>query len=167
MKTIVREYAFNKTAKTVTLPNVVGLRLEGFMLIVNSTRQTVIFDPTTVGLGGTLSGNVLTLAFDTSTHADTDALQIYYDDGVWDSDQNLIMLQRILEAIRNPDYLSNTNQSRMLRCILDTNSALNNITTLTALGQLGPAGAQLNASELAYSNLRLEYSEIRNKITIS
>jgi hypothetical protein len=83
MRTIQTAYTFNKTAQTVTLTAIASPVLSRVLLITDQTNQTIIYDPSTVGKGGSLSGNVLTLAFDTTggTFNNSDTLQIFYDDG--------------------------------------------------------------------------------------
>ena len=48
--------------------------------ILNVTRNTFIYLPSKAGVGGTYASGVLTLAFDTSNHANGDVLQVFYDD---------------------------------------------------------------------------------------
>jgi len=81
MAAILKKYVFNKTARTITFSDFPSILLQDIGEIVNVTRNIVIYDPLDVSKGSTsLVENVLTLAFDTSTHADTDALRIVYGD---------------------------------------------------------------------------------------
>jgi hypothetical protein len=79
MKKLITSYAFNKTAKTVTLSGVTAPLLERVLLIVNITTGTIIYQFNDPVLGGTLAGSVLTLEYDTSAMSNTDKLQIFYD----------------------------------------------------------------------------------------
>jgi hypothetical protein len=82
MKTKVNNYAFNKTTKTVTFTDYTTIRLDGILLITNTTDGVIIYNFASPTLGGTVSGNSVVLEYDTSTMDDTDKLQIFYDDGV-------------------------------------------------------------------------------------
>lgn len=81
MKTQILNYTFNKTAKTVTFTDYTTIRLDSLLLITNVTDNIIIYNFASSLLGGTVSGNVLTLTYDTSAMDDTDKLQIFYDDG--------------------------------------------------------------------------------------
>ena len=69
-------YSFDASAGTVTITGVTINDIEQIKPIVNGERGAVIFNPATDGSFGTLAANVLTLEFDTTTHADTDPLYI-------------------------------------------------------------------------------------------
>lgn len=80
MKTLVRSYSFNKTAKTVTFSGYTSISLENVLLITNVNTNTIIYNFAASGKGGTVATNVLTLDYDTSSMSDSDTLQIFYDD---------------------------------------------------------------------------------------
>jgi hypothetical protein len=80
MKIIVTNYTFDKTAKTVTFTDYGSISLDHILLITNVTRNIVIYNFADSTKGGTVATNVLTLTFDTSAQANTDKLQIFYDD---------------------------------------------------------------------------------------
>jgi hypothetical protein len=71
-------YSFNASTKEVTISGVTTVTLEQFLLIINATQDTVIYNPTCADLGGTLSGSVLTLDYDTTLFNNTDDLQIHF-----------------------------------------------------------------------------------------
>lgn len=81
MKLQITSYTFNKTSKTVTFTDYTTIRLDSILLITNVTDNLIIYNFADPLLGGTVSGNVLTLTYDTSAMDDTDKLQIFYDDG--------------------------------------------------------------------------------------
>jgi hypothetical protein len=80
MKTRIINYVFNKTAKTVTFSDYTSIALESVLLITNATDNLIIYNFADPLKGGTVVGNILTLAYDTSSMANTDKLQIFYDD---------------------------------------------------------------------------------------
>jgi len=85
----ITNYTFNAIAKTVTFTDYTTIRLDSVLIITNVTDNLPIYNFTQGvqlpeypdGLGGTVSGNVLTLHYDTSAMSDGDSLQIFYDDG--------------------------------------------------------------------------------------
>jgi hypothetical protein len=79
MKVLVGNYVFNKTSKTVVFSDFAAVVLERLLVITNVTRNTMIYLFTDPTLGGTVTGNTLTLTFDTSAMANTDKLQIFYE----------------------------------------------------------------------------------------
>lgn len=81
MKQLIKNYSFAKTAKTVTFTDFSSIRLDRILLITDVTNNTPLYQFNSASLGGTVSGNVLTLALDTNTSAfaNSNSLQIYYD----------------------------------------------------------------------------------------
>lgn len=69
-------YTFDASLKTITFSGVTINDIEQIKPIVNGSEGVVIFNPATAGSFGSLAGNVLTLDFNTTTHADTDDLYI-------------------------------------------------------------------------------------------
>ena len=75
-------YQFNAAAKTLTFLAPIPTFQGQILGVFNLARQAWIYLPQKTGCGGTWSSPVFTLAFNTSTHADNDALQVFYDDGL-------------------------------------------------------------------------------------
>lgn len=82
MKQLIGNYRFNSSAHTVTFPAYISLVPESILLITNVTRGVIIYNFADPNAGGTVLGNVLTLTYNTSSQADTDNLQIFFDDGL-------------------------------------------------------------------------------------
>ena len=76
----INNYTFDKTAKTVTFTDYTTIRLDGVLLIINVTSNSIIYNFADPTKGGTVLNNIITLAFDTSTMNNADNLLIYYDD---------------------------------------------------------------------------------------
>jgi hypothetical protein len=74
--TDIGSYAFDKTAKTVTISGV-SLTIEKILLVVNLVSDIIIYSPIVPGKGGTFSGGVLSLNYDTSAMNNADELQIW------------------------------------------------------------------------------------------
>lgn len=71
-------YSFDASLKQVTLSGVTTVSIEQFLLIVNLTTQDIIYSPVKAGKGGTVSGSVITLDFDTTSMNDADELQVHF-----------------------------------------------------------------------------------------
>ena len=97
MKIKINNYTFNKTNKTVTFTDYTTIRLDGLLLITNVTRNIIIYNFANPLLGGTVTNNVVTLVYDTTSMVNTDALQIYYDDAYTNpaTDESILLLRRI------------------------------------------------------------------------
>ena len=78
----IRNYVFNAVAKTVTFTDFATISLESILLITNvtGTRNTIIYQLTDPLKGGTVAGNVLTLASNTTGQTDADKLNIVFED---------------------------------------------------------------------------------------
>jgi len=80
MKIQVKNYTFNKTNKTVTFTDYADIRLDSILLVVNATRNIIMYNFSDPDLGGTVATNVLTLAYDTSAMSNNDKILIIPDD---------------------------------------------------------------------------------------
>lgn len=76
----IENYTFDASAGTVTFTDFATIKLESILSIVNVIDNRAIYNPLNKELEGTVSGNVLTLVYDTSRMSDDHKLQIYYDD---------------------------------------------------------------------------------------
>ena len=81
MKVLFTDYTFNSTNKTVTFNTKNVINLNNILLITNVTRNIIIYNFANPSLGGTLSNNVLTLTYNTTTMSSSDLLQIFLDLG--------------------------------------------------------------------------------------
>lgn len=98
MKKLVTSYTFNAAAKTVISADFTDH--EGILLITNVTDNIIIYNFADATCGGTLSGTTLTLTYNTTTMSNTDALQIFYDDGKTALDSELTeSLQELIQRL--------------------------------------------------------------------
>ena len=79
MRQIIRNYTFNKTAKTITFSDFASISIDRLQLVTNVTSNIIIYQFNEPALGGSASGNVLTLNYNTAAMSNTDKLQIIYD----------------------------------------------------------------------------------------
>lgn len=80
MKKLITNYTFNAGAQTVTFTDYTTIRLESVLLITNVTDNVIVYNFADLGFGGSVTDNILTLAYNTTGMDDTDSLQIFYDD---------------------------------------------------------------------------------------
>ena len=100
MKKLVSNYSFNAATKQITLSDYTSVDLESLLLITNVTDNIIIYNFAGQGKGATISGNILTLDFDTTSMSNTDSLQIFVDDN------NVGANQDTLQALKDvSDYL--------------------------------------------------------------
>jgi hypothetical protein len=104
MKQIANSYAFDAATRRVTITGIT-IPQARLLLIANATLGQIIYNFAAQGMGATAyqstAGNtVVTLAFDTTTHANNHQLTIYYDDGLGQGD---IVAQAEIEAIGATD----------------------------------------------------------------
>lgn len=80
MKTI-QAYTFDKVAKTITFTDISAVDITRLTIITDVTNNTIIYQFNNPLKGGTVSGNVLTLTFNTNTvaYANSDELQLFYE----------------------------------------------------------------------------------------
>lgn len=84
MKTaITPNYIFNATARTLDLTAISSFDIKKLFAIINLDRQEIIYAVGSANQGFTsISGAIITLAYNTSTHSNSDRLQIIYDDRI-------------------------------------------------------------------------------------
>lgn len=110
MKYLETLYVFDASAQTVQFTRWPSgtLKKEGILLISNVEDGVIIYNFADPAKGGTIAsdagGDILTLEHDTTSMSDTDALQIFYDDGSLPSSDDLLSdvdtdLQNILSVL--------------------------------------------------------------------
>lgn len=80
LKRIIHNYTFSASGKSITFNEYSTILLSNVLVITNVTRGIIIYNFTQVAFGGSVTDNILTLTYNTSTMADSDQLQIFYDD---------------------------------------------------------------------------------------
>ena len=80
MRIQIQNYGFNASAGTITFSDYASIDLQNIDVIINATRDEVLYNPLNEDLGGSVAGNVLTLDKNTATMGDNDELRVFYDD---------------------------------------------------------------------------------------
>ena len=74
------QYTFAPSSKQISFAGVPGFVLDGLIEVFHVPSGSLLFDAYDPAVGGTVSGNVLTLAYDTTAMSAGDALRIIYND---------------------------------------------------------------------------------------
>jgi len=72
-------YAFDASLQTITFSGMGTVNLEDILVITNVTDNVIIYNFANSTKGGTISSNVLTLTYDTTSMSDSDDLQIFVE----------------------------------------------------------------------------------------
>lgn len=81
MKKLIKNYSFNAATRQITLLDYTTLDLNSLLVITNVTDNISIYNFALADFSGTtVSGNIITLAYNTTSMSNTDILQIFYDD---------------------------------------------------------------------------------------
>jgi hypothetical protein len=134
-------YTFDSAAKTITFSGFTP-RLDRFLIITDVTNNTIIYNFADANKGGAVSGQVLTLDFDTTVagFANTDLLQVWYYDENYLANAMLdiaMSIKRDLALQRRDDRFS---VGTGLPVILPTNQTISTIFTVNNLSALGVGG---------------------------
>lgn len=70
-------YTFNAIGQTITISGVPIFNITQLLLVTNVTNNEIIYSPVIEGKGGTISNNIISLDFDTSSMNNGDILQIF------------------------------------------------------------------------------------------
>jgi len=88
------DYSFDASAQTISFANTISLN--HILIITNITDNIIIYNFACDGFGGTLSGKILTLEYNTSAMSDTDdlSIMIYKDNKDIESTKLLDLIRR-------------------------------------------------------------------------
>lgn len=133
------KYIFNPVARTITFIGLSTVLLQSVYAIFNVTDGICIYDFGDPTKTGSISGNVLTLLFDTSAMSATDSLLIKYDDGnilgidvaTKIQDESIPFLRRIVKLL---EASANVDVGNRQRINVDSITAGTTLPTVTTVG---------------------------------
>lgn len=135
-KDITGSYTFNKAARTVTLVSVpYTITLSNLLMINNATSNIMLYNFTDTTKTATISGNVITLAYDTSSMSNTDILDIWVSIESFEATYYTLMMNRALMLAYSASAI-NFNGMQML--ISDSSPNTYPITSPSGLGPTIP-----------------------------
>ena len=168
MKTLVKNYLFSASNKQITISNVLNIELEELLLITNVKDNIIIYNFADPSLGATVSGNVITLNYDTNMQ-DSDELQIFIDLPNYEDLYNLskVMISGFssvvseLHAMRTAQGLPDST-GRVRSSVVLESGTVSTVTTLSNLNGIGGYSPQL----IAMSDMNTGANFLRNMIKI-
>jgi hypothetical protein len=168
MKKLVTDYTFNAANKTITLNGFTSIDLEGLLLVTNVSTNQIIYNFADPALGATVSSNVLTLAYNTTTMSNTDALQIFYDDATSpasdDTATALLQVANTLKRIaKNMESLQVVDANQRQRVNVEVLPTLANVTTVNNLNQFAAVDGRFLITDWA----RASADTLRTKLTFT
>lgn len=164
MRSLVMDYTFNPTNKTITLSE--PIRHESLLVITNVTKGQVIYNFAEPLLGGVINGNVITLTANTTSMASNDALQIFVDDSTdfeelaQNINDGLIEIVRVLQASKKAQGIPDV--SGRIRANVET-GYLGSIGTINNVSLSG--GYYLQNMTMTLTNQGAQ--NLRNRIGVS
>jgi hypothetical protein len=171
MKTLVNNYLFDKSLKKITFSNLESIDLERILLITNVTDNTIIYSFADPLLGGSVVGNVLTLAYNTTSMSNTDSLQIFIDVS---NSYNLEILSEVLldgidgivhqlQSMKKSQGLPDS--SGRVRVIAEggTISTVSTVSTVSNMASIGGYAGNLFLTTQSNQG----WASLRNKIGVS
>lgn len=169
-------YTFSASARTVTLTGVANLPVESILLINNISRNQIIYNPFSAGVGYTAySSNdtsaTITLEFDTSSYSDLDKLQIFYDNS--DEGKTLLSgmsaeLKALNHHLETPFYADiSLGGVRIASGAITTVTTVSTVSTVSAVTTIN--GFSSTPTNLALTDplLAVAFGVFRDRITIS
>ena len=101
MKILFENYSFDASTQTVTFNTTDVITLEQLLIITNVTTNKIIYNFADPNAGGSITNNVLTLDFDTTSMSSGDKLQIFVDNILTpSSDETLQLVGEQTELLR-------------------------------------------------------------------
>lgn len=163
MKKLIENYTFNPTTKEIVFLDYTTINLERILIITNVTSNIIIYNFANSLQGGTVSNNILTLNYNTSSMSNTDKLQIYYetiDTPSSEQTQKEIynLTETLYELINRLDFLSAVRGNAADLRVTLTASAFSSVGTVTTLS---------NQTNIGGSNAATQIKDLDNMIFIA
>ena len=137
MKKLITNYTFIPASKQIVFKDYTSISLASVLMITNVQSNLLIYNFVDPTAGGAVSGNVLTLDYNTTAQSASDPLQIWYDDTTNQpaTQDGLDILQYLLEEIR---FLSMTRDqvNGALRTVFPTGTTLPTVTTVGTVSSI-------------------------------
>lgn len=171
MKVLFTDYTFNPVNKQIIFNTIESLSVHNILLVTNVTDNVTIYLFNNNNLGGTLSNNILTLNYDTTSMSSSDELQIFIDIGGSPASEatleqlveQTILLKRLAKILESNTVVDSAQRQRITidAGTLPTVTTVSTVTNLSGAGGVSPLEHILIMSRNLYAN------EIRSKLTFS
>ena len=162
----VGSYTFTPAANTITLSGLAQtMALENFLLITNTTANTIIYnfaDSTTGAVS--FNNNILTLDYNTSAMASTDRLQIYVDLPSYEETLH-DLLRRMNKLLESNAVVDSKLRQRVTIEAIGANNSSNSTEVNTTIPVSGTVTASMSGgnfitSQIASNNTSNPYTAV-------
>jgi len=169
MKKLISNYTFDASQKKIFFDDYQSIDLESLLLITNVTDNIIIYNFADPTKGAGVSGNSVTLSYDTASMSDTDALQIFYEDGLSAASDNSVQvigdvaltLKRIAKNMESLQVVDSLQRQRVVVETLANMTTLGQCNAVNGLGGVDPKQLMIDLARTAYN------AGIRNNLTFS
>jgi len=139
MKVLFQDYTFTPSLKQIRFNTTDTVYLENVLLITNVSTNTIIFNFANPAQGGSISNNLITLTYDTTSMSSSDRLQIFLDlkgspateTTLQDVKDQVALLKRLLKV---SDSLSVVDAAQRQRVTVDSIASGLTLGTVTTVG---------------------------------
>ena len=172
MKILFEDYTFNAATQQITFDTTETITLERLLIITNVTDNLIIYNFADPNLGGTITNNVLTLNYNTTTMSNTDRLQIFIENQLTPaSEESLQYLQDQTALLSRMVKLlePSSRQDSAGRQQIDMAASSGTMVTRIDTYLNGPSGnTTITAAESVFNlQSRIAYSALRNQLEFS
>lgn len=172
MKILFEDYTFNAATQQITFNTTETITLERLLIITNVTDNLIIYNFADPNLGGTITNNVLTLNYNTTTMSNTDRLQIFIENQLTPaSEESLQYLQDQTALLSRMVKLlePSSRQDSAGRQQIDMAASSGTMVTRIDTYLNGPSGnTTITAAESVFNlQSRIAYSALRNQLEFS
>jgi hypothetical protein len=135
MKKLIDEYSFDASARQITLTGYMSVNLEDLLVITNVTDNIIIYSFASQGKGASVSGNIITLDYDTTGMSDSDVLQVFIDDGESPASNSVLELLDLLvkQLLKRSESLAVVDTAQRQRIAVEVMPSVA-ISTMPAIG---------------------------------
>lgn len=164
MKNLITNYTFNAAAKQITLLDYTSINLESILLVTNVTDNIIIYNFADPNKGGTVSGNTITLTYNTNSMSNTDDLQIFIDDGVIAAkdqsildlsasiDDNSAVLRKIASMMQSLAIIDTASRQRIVVDAFNASLPVNQSVNISQIGGLSPFDQIINETRTSFGS---------------
>ena len=136
MKKLVTNYTFSASGRTIKLNDCSSISLEGLLLVTNVTDNIIIYNFADATYPATISGNMITLSYNTTSMSDSDYIQIWYDDANYIQDNDFtVALRQMTSAAVNPPWIDKS-LNRVRETAVIESGTVTTVTTVTTVAGL-------------------------------
>lgn len=167
MKTLITNYIFDKTARTITFVDLPSINLEQILLITNVTSNVIIYNFADSSLRGITTDNILTLNFDTSVMNNSDKLQIFIDNESTPSSEEYQeqIFNALLTLIKSATYARDG--SDRIRMIMDNNPMLYSYMRNSSTSMVGGTESWYSTGSFNVVDARENLKSIQDQVVMA